>query len=266
MGSAAGKSEAAAQGCSRAAQAAQAGDLDEGSLAVSVGFIDGSDLTLTLPGPLRHPRMGPRPRRSLDKLLRQLGEQMGYPPKYLRLTLGSRTFSQNDWECSLEELGVQEGSHLTCVKSTPMSEALPASIGTREMRTSSSSEASKVSLYFELAAEGWRDFPWRGPVDVALSATVGDLWEDAQHILMEVAETAPPPRPHNPYDLRQRLSMLMWGTLSFKRFHPAECLTLVHCHGRPGSTTSEKVLAELRYPSGDGLKDGDCFSVYSAMD
>ncbi|CAE7785066.1 unnamed protein product, partial [Symbiodinium necroappetens] len=81
-----------------------------------------------------------------------------------------------------------EGSHLICVKSTPMSEALPASIGTREMRTSSSSEASKVSLYFELAAEGWRDFPWRGPVDVALQATVGDLWEDAQHILMEVAE------------------------------------------------------------------------------
>ncbi|CAE7552292.1 unnamed protein product [Symbiodinium sp. CCMP2456] len=265
MGSAAGKSKAAAQGGSQA-QAAQAGDDEgsDGSLTVSVGFIDGSELTLTLPGGARHPRMGPR---SLDELLRRLGEQMGYPQQYLRLTLGSRTFSQNDWECSLKELGVQEGSHLICVKSTPMSEALPASIGTREMRTSSSSEASKVSLYFELAAEGWRDFPWRGPVDVALQATVGDLWEDAQHILMEVAETAPPPRPGNPYDLRERLRMLMWGKLSFKRFQPAECLTLVHCcHGRPGSTSSEKVLAELRFPSGDGLKDGDCFSVYSAMD
>eukprot|EP00439_Symbiodinium_sp_Y106_P081795 s250_g20.t3 len=109
--------------------------------------------------------------------------------QYLLLTLGSRTFSRDDWESSLEELGVQAGSHLTCVKSTPMSEALPAFVGfAGGMRTSSSSGASKVSLYFELAAEGWRDFPWRGPVDVALQATVGDLWEDAQHILMEVAE------------------------------------------------------------------------------
>ena len=37
----------------------------------------------------------------------------------------------------------------------------------------------EVSLYFELAAEGWRDFPWRGPVDIALNATVGDLWDHA---------------------------------------------------------------------------------------
>ncbi|CAE7767280.1 unnamed protein product [Symbiodinium sp. CCMP2592] len=266
MGSAAGKSKAAAQRTAPegSTAAAQEEDMDEGSLTVSVAFIDGSELTLTLPGGARHPHMGPR---SLDELLRQLGEQLGYPRRYLLLTLGSRTFSRDDWETSLEELGVQAGSHLTCVKSTPMSEALPAFVGfVGGLRTSSSSGASKVSLYFELAAEGWRDFPWRGPVDVALQATVGDLWDDAQHILMEVAEMAPPPRRGNPYDLRQRLTMLMWGTLSFKRFHPAECLTLVHCHGRPGSTTSEKVLAELRFPSGDGLKDGDCFSVYSAMD
>ena len=40
-----------------------------------------------------------------------------------------------------------------------------------------SRQTTQVSLYFELAAEGWRDFPWRGPVDVALQATVGDLWD-----------------------------------------------------------------------------------------
>ena len=39
------------------------------------------------------------------------------------------------------------------------------------------SSAPEVSLYFELAAEGWSDFPWRGPLDVALSATVGELWD-----------------------------------------------------------------------------------------
>ncbi|CAE7510514.1 CDC14A, partial [Symbiodinium pilosum] len=108
-----------------------------------------------------------------------------------------------------------------------------------------------VSLYFELTAEGWRDFPWRGPVDVALDATVGDLLDDARQILSAVVETAPPPSRHNPYDLRQRLAMLMWGTLSIRRFHPAEILTLAHCHGRPTLQVCQKVLGELRFPSGD---------------
>eukprot|EP00439_Symbiodinium_sp_Y106_P081722 s250_g20.t2 len=53
--------------------------------------------------------------------------------------------------------------------------------------------------------------------------------------------------------------MLMWGTLSFKRFHPVECLTLVHCHGRPGSTTCEKVLYDRRRFVDHGLKHVDLY-------
>ncbi|CAE7559875.1 unnamed protein product [Symbiodinium natans] len=166
-----------------AGNAGDAGDAER-PLALQVGFVDGSEMVLTLPGVTLRSVTG---RRSLEDLLLQLGKQLDYPPKHLVLTLDSRSFSADDWEKSLEELGIHEASRLLCVKTSPLSRALPASTHFARA-TAPSASSDQVSLYFELAAEGWRDFPWRGPVDIALNATVGDLWEDAQRILMEVAD------------------------------------------------------------------------------